>query len=331
MREGAGLLSGDSAIIEPQSTRLFPKHHGASGYRLSGIAARCDWVVLSDLREGEPDVALVKIQARPPRVIFLSLRAPVAAFEFFFDRLLPTLDRPFVLVSGSEDVTVPNQRDLRWPEFDQHLQRRIGELRADPRLVHWFIENRDEALPGTSSLPVGYVFEGDEHNRVRVPGLSEPMASRPLRALCAHRIRVGPQWMVRKRVTDLCSGPWSAFVDVQEEELSLSAYIGKLRRYPFLLCAEGGGIDPSPKAWLALVQGTIPIVRRSALEDAYGELPVAWVDDWSPGALTGRQLEMWLQELAPWFEQPERRRLVVERLCLDYWWNKIESRAPAHD
>ena len=35
-------------VFEPLSTRLFPKNAGASTYRLTGLAAMCDWVILSD-------------------------------------------------------------------------------------------------------------------------------------------------------------------------------------------------------------------------------------------------------------------------------------------
>ena len=33
-------------------------------------------------------------------------------------------------------------------------------------------------------------------------------------------------------------------------------------------------IDPSPKAWEALLVGTIPVLEHSALDDAYSQLPV---------------------------------------------------------
>lgn len=33
-------------------------------------------------------------------------------------------------------------------------------------------------------------------------------------------------------------------------------------------------LDPSPKAWETILAGSIPVLEHSALDDAYGELPV---------------------------------------------------------
>ncbi len=78
-------------------------------------------------------------------------------------------------------------------------------------------------------------------------------------------------------------------------------FISAVAQHPFLLCLHGGGADPSPKAWEAVLTGafrnlpsvmrslfnarqflfcsagTIPIIEHSALDDAYSQLPVAFV------------------------------------------------------
>ena len=51
--------------------------------------------------------------------------------------------------------------------------------------------------------------------------------------------------------------------------------------YPFIACVHGAGIDPSPKAWEALLVGTIPIIQHSTLDNAYERLPVMFVNEWS--------------------------------------------------
>lgn len=316
-------------LLRVQSTRLFPKRHGAGSYRLTGIAKRCDWVVLSDPIDGPEAVALKRQVNGPPRSIYLSLRAPFRAFDFFFDAVLPRLTSPVVLVSGSEDITVPNQQDRRWRAFSEEERARLLALTGDPRIAHWFIENRDEALENTSSLPLGYVFTGDEADLIEVPPVTEPLASRPLRVLCSHRIRQGAQWARREQVTRMARQDWPTFVDVVDEELPLERYEALTRGYPFVLCVEGGGLDPAPKAWLSLVQGAIPIIRRTTLADAYGELPVAFVEDWTPECLTPARLRAWRETLAPEYDDPVRRAAVLEKLSLDFWWGRIAARLPA--
>lgn len=314
-----------SPAIRVLSTRLFPKGQGPDAYRLTGLAARCDWVVLSDPGEHDPPAVLRKNAAGSPRTVFLSLRAPFAALACFHNEVLPRIRTDFVLVSGSEDVTLPNQRDRRWRRFDEREQAMINAILAHPRLRHWFIENRDEVLPRTSSLPLGYVFMRGESDLVEVPPLASPFAERPLRVFCAHRERAGAQWDTRRRVSALCRREWSGVVDLFEEELPSEQFRQALRRYPFALCVQGGGLDPSPKAWLALVEGTIPIIRSSALDDAYAGLPVAIVDDWRAAALGPERLADWRARLSPWFDQPALRAEVLRKLTLDYWWEQVEA------
>jgi hypothetical protein len=95
----------------------------------------------------------------------------------------------------------------------------------------------------------------------------------------------------------------------------------------FVLCVEGGGLDPSPKAWTALLHGAIPILRDTPVAAAYRALPVAVVPDWQAGALTPARLAAWKAALAPAFDDPARRARVLERLGLDYWWGRVEAAA----
>lgn len=313
------------ARVQVLSTRLFPKNRGARSYSLTGLAARCDWVVVSDMTGNGPDVALLRNSAGPPRTVFLSLREPFSAVAYFYRHVLPDIQGRFVLISGSEDVTLPNQVDCRWRKFNAKEHAIIKSLLEHPQLLHWYMENRDEILPGTSSMPVGLVFEEGDEDVIEIPSALSPLRNRPLRAFCAHRIRSGPQWEVRRIVSSLCSGPFAGFVDLVKEEVPFNQYKELLARYPFVICAKGGGLDPSPKAWLALAQGSIPIIRSSALDDAYVNLPVVFVDDWNDDCLSLRKLALWRDRLAPFFDDPVLRAAVVEKLSLDFWWQKIQA------
>jgi hypothetical protein len=308
------------------STRLFPKNKGADAYVLTGIAARCDWVVLSDTKA--PRVKLVKqAGAHAPRHVFLSLRAPFDALAFFVDEVLPKIEGPFVLVSGSEDVTVPNQLDLRWRRFAVEESRRIGVLLDDPRLIRWFAENLDDPEHSKfSPMPLGMVFpDPAASHRLAIPDVP-PLRTRQLRALCAHRVREGPQWDVRRRVTQLCRTHFADLCTIVEHEVSEEAFVELIREHAFVICADGGGIDPSPKAWQALLHGAIPIIRSSGLDAAYEQLPVAFVDSWDALALSPEKLAHWVHEYAGMHEGANRAT-VVERLGIDFWWAFIQGSA----
>lgn len=307
-----------------QSTRLFPKSLGASAYRITGIAARCDWVVLSDNRA--PHAVLIRqAETAAPRHVYLSLRSPFQALRYFCTQVLPQIEGRFVLVSGSEDVTIPNQLDRRWRGFDPEERGMIAALLEDPRLIHWFAENLDAPHPLMSPLPLGMVWpEGPPDP---VPALPQPplLDPRPLRVFCAHRIRDGAQWDLRRRISELATGPWADFTTHASEELSEPAFLAEVETHSFVICGEGGGLDPSPKAWTAILHGAIPIIRDTPLAPAYRALPVAVVPDWTAGAITTVQLASWKAALTSAFDDPDQRAQVLERLLLDFWWQPIEK------
>lgn len=305
---------------EVLTTRLFPKGEGADAYRITGIAARCDWVVLSDV--AEPHTHLVRNRPGPPRTIFLSLRSPLPALDLFEQEVLPVLTQPFVLVSGSEDVTIPRQLDQRWPPFDPERREQIRRIGSHPLLQRWHAENLDEDVdPRFVPLPLGRVFpDGAPHPD---PGPPPPTAGRLARVLCAHRTRAGAQWQARRDVTALCQGPWRSLCTLLEQEIAEEDYIRELRRHQYVLCVEGGGLDPSPKAWQAIEHGAIPIIRHTPLEPAYRQLPVAFVPAWEASALDAEKLRAWAERYAPEHDDPRRRQEVAHRLTLDYWWEQI--------
>jgi hypothetical protein len=311
------------------STRLFPKYGGAEAYVLSGIAARCDWVVLSD--EREPQVVLRRREEREsPRHVFVSLRQPYAALAFLEEEVLPKIRAPFRLVSGSEDVTLPRQLDQRWRPFTAEERQRIGRILDDPRLIAWAAENLDAHIhPKLMPLPVGLTFpEGGAERPLPIPRIP-PQACRPLRLLCAHRVREGPQWEPRRRVRELARRELAAWSTVLEEEVPERRFIQLLRQHAFVLCVAGGGLDPSPKAWLAMLHGTIPVVRTSAVDGAYRDLPVAFVPEWNAEALQPERLAAWQRSLIAAIDTPEGRQRTLERLGLVHWWERILRFDPA--
>jgi len=315
----------NNSIQRPfHSTRLFPKNRGANNYITNGIASRCDWVLHSDYKE--PFTHLVRQNdTNKPKHLFLSLRSPINAITTFTTEILPNLSTPFFLISGSEDCTLPRQTDKRWPTFSPAVQQMIEIIRSHPLLLHWFAENLEsDDLPKMSPLPVGMVYKYDQMGENLDDILKPPpIIDRKLKVLCGHRVRKGPQWELRREVTTLANTVWSEFCTVQEKELSEQDYVAQIRAHSFVLCAEGGGVDPSPKAWQSLIHGAIPIIRKTGTYRAYADLPVAFVDDWEAKAFSFDRLIKWRQELAPYYDNPELRAQMLERLGLDYWWNKM--------
>jgi len=307
-----------------QSLRLFPKRQGANAYAITGIAAQCDWVLLSDAQPPLTDLQRTRL-TDTPRHIFLSLRNPFAALAHFATEVLPGLRMPFVLVSGSEDCTLPRQCDRRWRAYTAAEQQMIATILGHPLLIRWFAENlEDDSNPQFSPLPTGMVYP-DGVPSALPPVSHPPLHSRPLKVLCGHRVRNGAQWKLRREVTERAQSDWTSFCTVPDSELPEPEFLALMRSHAFVLCAEGGGLDPSPKAWQAILSGAIPIVRKTGTYKAYSQLPVAFVDDWQSNSLTTEKLLAWREALAPYQDTPALRAQTVTRLGLAYWWNQIKA------
>ena len=317
------VTSQHSKLAAYHSVRLFPKNRGANAYSLSGIAALCDLVVLSDNRLPLTHVKRQR-NVKDPRTIFVSLRNATKALRHFVDDVLPTLQGRFVLLTGSEDVTLPRQTDQRWPSFDQETRDRLNMICRDPRLVHWFAENLDDDMgPRVSALPTGMVYpDGDPD----FPPCHEPPAlrSRPLNVLCGHRVRAGPQWETRRRVFETANTAWADFTTCLSEEVPEPEFLRLIEAHSFVLCVEGGGLDPSPKAWQCLIHGAIPIIRRTRAAQAYRDLPCVVLEDWNSQRLNIANLAAWKERLCDDFDLPAKRADVMSKLTLGQQWSRVE-------
>lgn len=312
------------ATDEAMSTRLFPKFKGATAYAITGVAARCDWVFLTD--KTPPQSALVRHKAGHPETVFLSLRNFSASLGQFCREVLPLLSKPVVLVSGSEDITLPIQTDKRWPIHTQSDLELVHDIAASELVKHWFLENLDsEFSPKVSPLPLGKVFPDEPQNTPFVLPETTPLQDRALKILCFHRVRDGAQWDIRRHVTQLAKTEWAAFCTVVEDDLPEKTFFDLVQEHAFVICAEGGGVDPAPKAWDTLIYGAIPIIRSRSLERAYSRLPVAQVADWQSDQLSLERLVSWRDDFASRIHSPEGREDLHRKLSLDYWWQQIRS------
>jgi hypothetical protein len=138
-------------------------------------------------------------------------------------------------------------------------------------------------------------------------------------------VREGAQWDFRKKITNTAKLNWPEWSTILEEELPEKDFLNLMGDHAFVLCSEGGGLDPSPKAWQAILHRSIPIIRKNALYEAYRHLPVAFVDDWGPNSVTLDKLRKWRAELIEHYDMPDKRAETLRRLSLDYWWDQINN------
>lgn len=94
-----------------------------------------------------------------------------------------------------------------------------------------------------------------------------------------------------------------------------SKYLEDIARSKFVLSPEGNGID-CHRTWEAMLLGSIPIISSSGLDDLFKDLPVIIVDDWA---------EISEEYLVAKYDEMINKEYKLEKLCADYWLQKIEQ------
>jgi hypothetical protein len=243
-------------------------------------------------------------------VVFADRRVALAEVEEAIPR-----NRP--VVYAGDDPTFPQQTDARYPEesVEDNTALVVRLLsRGAPKV---FVENLDTAGIGATPLPGGILptmaMGSVRLVTTRTSGRSS--VPRQLRVLSAARVREGVQWETRRRVAELARHEWSGFCDHLDREVDVRAFRRLLSTYAFILCPQGGGLDPSPKAWEALLAGCIPIVERSPTSEGYAHLPVLLVDRWAPEALSEDRLRDASLDLQA---QLDDRLTLLDKLSVQY-------------
>lgn len=311
-------------IMQLHSVRLHHWRLAEKGFAgLSGIMARSRQFVV----DGGQRVVFTRKEAKPGFTGFFTKPQGKPLGENS-----GILAEARIVVSGGHDSTFPYQWDSRYAQSTPAVTEELIDWIRQSPIRRWYAENLTSYDPIFSPIPGG-VLPSPWRDSVRF------VRTRPLRpfpknlVFCAHRDKGGQranaQFDVRRHVTALAEGPWRSFTTIPVDYLSLAEFRRELRAHPFTLCVEGGGIDPSPKAFEALLQGSIPIIKESPLADAYRHFPVLVVEDWSGEALSELNLQETLrqtqEEWPDWFS-------VIDRLRLRYWSeliaDQLDTRKP---
>ena len=295
--------------------------------RPTGFQQLCDWVIGSRQVHYKtlPQNSAWGTIDQLPRTIFVDTEK----LQEFFYRLMPCIRLPFVLIVGDHDMTTPRQTDKR---YERALDLRVWEsLLKDDRLIHVFVEHLDELderFSKISAIPTGInAIEYGGNGDAILPYVSTnitDLMERPLMVLQVDRRREGSQWEDRHRVFDLCNGEWKEFCRANRTDCG-QPFFEALKAHPFVFCVHGGGKDPNPKAWEALLAGSIPIIEHFAGYEIYRGLPVVILDSWTADQVDVTKMQHWRTLLRPYFEDPSLRAEVLRRLTTKFWWGKVKA------
>lgn len=288
-----------------------------------GLLKSCDYYSIT------PHSSIRRLINYPPLEKIKTIKNPSiyicsSAIPDFINRMLPSIDTSFILVSGDCDETIPDEI-LNTEDFTKLLD--------DPRLLHWFCQNMTIDHVKITRMPIGL----DYHTLTQRP-LWGPVSSCEDQEKMLKSIKDGslPFW---ERSKNTCYANYHFSMDTklgydrkdafQKIDKSLVYYeLDKVPRlvcwntqkdYAFVICPHGGGLD-CHRNWEALMIGCIPIVKTSKIDRLYDRLPVLIVKDW--GDIDAELLNETIMDFK---EKSNRGEFNIEKLKLSYWTDLIET------
>jgi hypothetical protein len=323
---------------------------------VTGIATHCDWIVGTMDKQKEP-TTLSALTVRgdrlsPPRVVYVV----TTYLHLFAQEVLPLLTHPFVLVTGSNDQTVPHCTDRRGIRLSvcKIIARLSACLLSHPLVLHWFAENGDTPAFKFSALPIGMRHSEEEmvlHTMTPVWHATasaeqttdwQPVERRSLRVFVGNRIHAhnrgnSPRFKKENRAQmadrvdakQLCQTAWVGFCNSTSRSMPLLQFVPYRNRFPFALLVHGGGIDLNPQLWELLAYGIIPIVSKHASLDMYMRMfPIVRLDlPLTRESLSVDQLVHWQRTFVPLLNNELVRNHTQHKMSMSFWRDVIFARA----
>lgn len=244
---------------------------------------------------------------------------PDAIYDFA--QVIQTISVQFVLVSGCSDYTMPDDIFPTTNEFIEFVE--------NPKILRWYVQNCIYKHHKIECLPIGLdyhtmytypIYWGSqktpieqEQELANVVIQSIPFYDRKLSIYSnCHFLtctkfggdRTDALSKIPRELLFLENAPCARAVSWREQI-----------NHAFVLSPHGNGLD-CHRTWEAVILGCIPIVKSSAIDSLYDNLPVLIIKDWS---------EITQERLIATVEDFKCRTFQYEKLTLAYWITKMRT------
>jgi hypothetical protein len=241
----------------------------------------------------------------------------IPAFAKYMTTLPP--DLRFTLVSGDADETIYEDVFPSADAFTRFIE--------DPRLTGWFAQNCMTSHPKIHPLPIGLDYhssidiaggstpQDQEAMILRIKNESVPFWERKRQAYSNYHFNMKTKYSDDRRDAYAMVPP--DLVYYEPERAGREATYRHQSQYACVISPFGNGYD-CHRTWEALILGCIPIVKTSALDVLYQDLPVWIVQEWSD--VTEAALNATIERFRAHYDA-----FAWEKLTLAYWMNRIAT------
>lgn len=246
-----------------------------------------------------------------------------SAIPHFINVMLPLIDFSFTLVSGDSDDIMP-QELLDNTSYNKLLN--------NNNLTHWFCQNMTLYHYKITRLPIGLDYhtltqrplwgpistcQDQEKMLQMIKDKSVPFWNRNIK--CYGNFQFNIQSKLGYDRNDAFNNINRDLMYYEEKLVSRLITWNKQKDFAFVICPHGGGLD-CHRNWEALCLGCIPIVKTSAINKLYDNLPVLIVNEWND--IDNNLLNNTINDYKKKFEN---NKFNMEKIKLCYWTNLINS------
>jgi hypothetical protein len=298
---------------EIMNTRLFNK-------KLTGLASKCDIIILEEN-------SIIKNNYNYDTIFINTRDKNGNSIIFFYDYILKQIyNKKINLIIAGEDWTFPRSIDKRMIRTNPHKMKIFQEIINHPNINKIFVENLDMNLNQSKIIPIPLGINPAE-GPINFNYFNKYFSkNKILKVTNLNRDRNGKgQWAERGIVRSLCNTKWSSVFVKVNQNFNQNKYLKILSKYAFTLCIHGGGLDPCPKLFEAIICGVIPIIKEcKPLTNIFLDLPVVIVKKWTPRLINHRILKIWYEKYKKFHLDDKLRFETLKKLSLDYWVKKIK-------
>jgi hypothetical protein len=236
------------------------------------------------------------------------------AIPNFVFNFLPRLNCKIVLVSGDSDDLINTSNNVK-------------TILNNPLILHWYIQNCCFTHPKVTKMPIGMDYHtianglcdgwgkqksemDQEQDLIHLRNTMVPFEKRKILCYANYHFVLsrGDRALAYNEIPKELVYYEPAFV---QRIVSWNKQLD----YAFVISPFGCGMD-CHRTWEALLLGCIPIIRHSAIDDLFNDLPVLFVDKWS---------DVTQQLLEDTIIQFRAKPFDYEKLQLSYWNRKING------
>jgi hypothetical protein len=239
----------------------------------------------------------------------------------FFQRNASSFKKPFVLVSGHDVLSVPE--DIK--NFHEYIQH--------PKLLHWYAQNYtgNSFSSKISHLPLGLDYHTLNSRDHKIWGTKMNNVEQERQLLQIKKMMIPIQKTISNMalvnfqhttygLPALREQRRKPILEILEQKKEMIRFLPKQKRedfwkemryYAFMISPPGYGLD-THRTWEILMLGRIPIIGDTGVNRVYEGLPIVVVKDWS--ILSKEWLEEQFQMIVNKWDSYQ-----WERLKLDYW------------